>query len=60
VTDVEIGESGLDLQSYLEEAPTAWELVGGYRVCMCVFVWISMTQSDAYVCGCVWLCVHFI
>lgn len=27
VTDVVIGESGLDLQAYLEEAPTAWELV---------------------------------
>lgn len=52
---MEIGESGLDLQSYLEEAPTAWELV--CIVCMCVFVWIFMTPSDAYVCRCVWLYV---
>lgn len=27
VTDVMIGNSGYDLQSYLEEAPTAWELL---------------------------------
>jgi hypothetical protein len=32
---VVIGASGLDLQAYLEEAPTAWEMVGvGLYVCI--------------------------
>lgn len=50
VTDVQIGESGLDLQAYLEEAPTAWELV---RVVLLFILFCVLCGCGCRGCVCV-------
>lgn len=49
---MQIGESGLDLQAYLEEAPTAWELVSKS------FSYSLRIVDMGYVVPCVWICLR--